>query len=155
MVLRPSIPEPDAPSKARDTKTNFSGFTISRNTPVIQWLGNSGESMQMRMAPPGLTSTSQTGLVKPCGPHQRISCCGSVHALKTSSRGASTMRVSTRLRFSTADSILLAMILIFKLKLSLDIGLEFVEGLVAAFNGFDLPVELSQNFFRLENRAHR
>jgi hypothetical protein len=37
--------------------------------------------------------TSQTGLVKRCGPHQRVRCSGSVQALKTSSLGVSKMRL--------------------------------------------------------------
>src|SRR5713101_99968 len=49
----------------------------------------------MRMAPPGRTSSSQTGFVNPCGPHHRATSFGSVHALNTSSRGASKARVST------------------------------------------------------------
>src|SRR5690348_6613907 len=54
--------------------------------------------MSMRMAPPGLASASQTGFVKPCGPHHRASWAGSVHALKTRSRGASKVRVRTSFR---------------------------------------------------------
>src|ERR1700690_1791266 len=49
--------------------------------------------MWMRMAPPGRASTSQTGIVKRCGPHHFARCFGSVHALNTSSRGASKTRV--------------------------------------------------------------
>src|ERR1700674_1624281 len=49
----------------------------------------------MRMAPPGRASNSQTGFVNPCGPHHCATRFGSVHILKTSSRGASTMRVRT------------------------------------------------------------
>src|SRR5208282_3297591 len=45
--------------------------------------------------PPGRTSHSQTGLVNPFGPHHCARCFGSVHALKTSSRGASNSRVMT------------------------------------------------------------
>src|SRR5260370_42150869 len=54
--------------------------------------------MTMRQAPPGLTSISQTGFVKPRGPHQCAMCLGSVHALNTSSRGASKTRVMTSSR---------------------------------------------------------
>src|SRR5229473_6363812 len=49
--------------------------------------------MTIRRAPPGRTSISQTGLLKPCGPHHCATCLGSVHIWKTSSRGASKMRV--------------------------------------------------------------
>src|SRR6267143_535175 len=51
--------------------------------------------MWMRIAPPGLTSSSQTGFVNPCGPHHCATCFGSVQALNTSSRGAYKTRVST------------------------------------------------------------
>src|SRR5271170_2046701 len=51
--------------------------------------------MWMVMAPPGRTSISHTGLVKPFGPHQRAICLGSVQALKTSARGAAKIRVRT------------------------------------------------------------
>src|SRR5688572_22990875 len=51
--------------------------------------------MCIRIAPPGRTSSSQTGLVKYVGPHQRASISGSVHALNTISRGASRIRSST------------------------------------------------------------
>src|SRR5580700_10238201 len=49
--------------------------------------------MTIRKAPPGRASISQTGLVKPLGPHHFARCAGSVHILNTSSRGASMMRV--------------------------------------------------------------
>src|SRR5258706_3778218 len=52
----------------------------------------------MRQAPPTRTSASQTGLVNSFGPHQRARCSGSVHALNTSSRGASKTRVITTSR---------------------------------------------------------
>src|SRR4029077_17078621 len=51
--------------------------------------------MWMRMAPPGCTSNSQTGFVNPRGRHHCATHLGSVHALNTSSRGASNTRVST------------------------------------------------------------
>src|SRR5207302_8793339 len=49
--------------------------------------------MWMRMAPPGRASTSQTGAVKPCGPHHCATRFGSVHAANTSARGALNVRV--------------------------------------------------------------
>src|SRR5580658_1261537 len=49
----------------------------------------------MRQAPPTRASTSQTGFVKPFGPHHRASCFPSVQALKTVARGASKIRVIT------------------------------------------------------------
>src|SRR5258708_34974385 len=54
--------------------------------------------MTMRQAPPGRTSISQTGFVKPCGPHHCAICFGSVHAFHTRSRGASKTRVMTNSR---------------------------------------------------------
>src|SRR6202790_3583881 len=48
--------------------------------------------MSMRMSPPGRTSSSQTGLVKPRGPHHCAMCLGSVQALKTRPRGAPKIR---------------------------------------------------------------
>src|SRR6266853_2478766 len=54
-----------------------------------------GSRMWMRMAPPGLASSSQTGLVKWCGPHHTATHFGSVQALNTSFLGASNTRVST------------------------------------------------------------
>src|SRR3954451_9762006 len=47
----------------------------------------------MSIVPPTRASTSQTGLVKWCGPHHRATCAGSVHIRNTSSRGASNVRV--------------------------------------------------------------
>src|SRR6266513_1468589 len=52
----------------------------------------------MRMAPPGRASTSQTGAVKPCGPHHCATRFGSVHAANTRVRGALNVRVSTSSR---------------------------------------------------------
>jgi len=58
-----------------------------------------GERMTIRQAPPTRASNSQIGFVKPIGPHHRAMCLGSVHALKTSARGASKTRVMTTSRF--------------------------------------------------------
>src|SRR5882724_341084 len=63
--------------------------------------------MQKRTAPPGLRSIVQKGVVKPCGPHQRTSRSGSVHALKTSARGASNTRVMTSSRCAVSPAALL------------------------------------------------
>src|SRR6266851_8100685 len=54
------------------------------------------------MAPPGRKSNSQTGLANPWGPHHTATHFGSVHALSTSSLGASNTRVSTNSRSSPA-----------------------------------------------------
>src|SRR5271169_3680684 len=50
----------------------------------------------MRIAPPARASSSHTGFVKPFGPHHCSMCLVSVHALNTSSLGASKTRVTTR-----------------------------------------------------------
>src|SRR5580700_1798703 len=64
--------------------------------------------MWIRMAPPARTSTSHTGFVKSCGPHQRASNFGSVHALKTSASGASYTRVmvSTGYRETSVSAVI-------------------------------------------------
>ena len=54
----------------------------------------SGERITIQICPPGRTSIWHSGLVKPCGPHQAAMCSGSVHMRNTSSRGASSSRVS-------------------------------------------------------------
>src|SRR5271163_1615841 len=54
--------------------------------------------MWTRMAPPTWASNSQTGLVKPFGPHHWARCRGSVQILKTSSRGASRIRTKVSSR---------------------------------------------------------
>src|SRR5512132_2307452 len=51
--------------------------------------------MTKRHAPPGRKSNSWKVLVKPSGPHQRASTCGSLNARKTRSRGASNTRLDT------------------------------------------------------------
>src|SRR5262245_54380696 len=47
----------------------------------------------MIMAPPGRRSSSQTGVVNPCGLHHWATCAGSVQAANTRSLGASKIRV--------------------------------------------------------------
>ena len=74
-------------------KTRRSGRTISRKTPVIGCSAPSGARMTIRSVPPGRTSISQTGLVKPCGPHHCAMQVGSAQASNTNSRGASNTRV--------------------------------------------------------------
>src|SRR3979409_1945590 len=51
--------------------------------------------MQQRNFPPTRKSISQTGAVKPFGPHHCITYFGSVHAFQTNSRGASKTLVTT------------------------------------------------------------
>src|SRR2546426_1028685 len=54
--------------------------------------------MSMRRAPPGRTSSWQTGAVKCSGGNHSASCRGSVHARYTTSRGASNTRVVVSVR---------------------------------------------------------
>src|SRR2546428_9412221 len=56
--------------------------------------------MKYRRAPPARKSVWKTVVVKPRGPHQRLTCSGSVQAFQTRSCGASKMRVMTTLPFA-------------------------------------------------------
>src|SRR5713101_596406 len=87
-------------SRATAVKTSRSGSTITQKTPVIGYSTRSGPRMTMRKEPPGRTSISQIGLVNPFGPHHFAICFGSIHALNTTSRGASRRRVMTSSRLS-------------------------------------------------------
>src|ERR1700750_3444065 len=51
--------------------------------------------MQQRSFPPTAKPISQTGAVKPFGPHHCMMYFGSVHAFQTNSRGASKTLVTT------------------------------------------------------------
>src|SRR5579859_2186354 len=73
--------------------------------------------MSMRMAPPARASSSHRGLVKPRGPHHFATCLGSVHALKTRSRGASKTRVNSTSRGAESVTGLLAAAMFFLLRL--------------------------------------
>src|SRR5580658_5668038 len=92
--------------------------------------------MQTRNFPPGLMSMSQNVVVKPCGPHQRATCSGSIHALNTRRRGASMTRVTTSCRSvasAAAVSVATSMAAptLFPLPLQiLQIGLETIEALL-------------------------
>src|ERR1700680_3802942 len=80
-----------------------------------------GPRMSMRIRPPGCTSSSQTGLVKPRGPHHRAMCLASVQALKTKLRGAPRMRVrmSSCLAWPAAELLAVsAMLLLLGLQLT-------------------------------------
>lgn len=48
--------------------------------------------MVVRQAPPGRTSSANSGTVKPLGPHHFASCSALVSARNTRSRGASKRR---------------------------------------------------------------
>src|ERR1700676_92177 len=80
-----------------------------------------GPRMSMRIRPPGCTSSSQTGLAKPRGPHHRAMCLASVQALKTKLRGAPRMRVrmSSCLAWPAAELLAVsAMLLLLGLQLT-------------------------------------
>src|ERR1700690_4439328 len=76
-------------------ETIFSCRTISWYSTPFQHSCPSGVFMQRRDFPPTRKSISQTGAVKPFGPHHCITYFGSVHAFQTSSRGASKTLVTT------------------------------------------------------------
>src|ERR1700734_4110285 len=83
--------------------------------------------MSMRMSPPTRTSHSQRGLVNPRGPHQRATCSGSVHALKTRLRGAPKMRVK---RSSCGACPVAELFVVSAMFLLLVLGLHFGEVIV-------------------------
>src|SRR6185437_9286432 len=77
-------------------ETIFSYGTISRYSTAFQpQICPSGAFMQQRSFPPTRKSISQTGVVKPFGPHHCMMYFGSVHAFQTNSRGASKILVTT------------------------------------------------------------
>src|SRR5271168_3730625 len=76
-------------------ETIFSYGTISWYSTAFQNSCPSGDFMQQRNFPPTRKSISQTGAVKPFGPHHCITYFGSVHAFQTNSRGASKILVIT------------------------------------------------------------
>src|SRR6202453_4581747 len=77
-------------------ETIFSCRTISWYSTAFQpQICPSGAFMQQRSFPPTRKSISQTGAVKPFGPHHCMMYFGSVHAFQTSSRGASKTLVTT------------------------------------------------------------
>src|SRR5580704_18330758 len=62
--------------------------------------------MTKRQTPPGRKSKLDVVVVKPLGPHHCARCLGSVHAEKTSSRGASNSRTPMIERASVSRSTL-------------------------------------------------
>src|SRR3984885_6021395 len=77
-------------------ETIFSCRTISWYSTAFQPQScPSGAFMQQRSFPPTRKSISQTGAVKPLGPHHCMMYFGSVHAFQTNSRGASKILVTT------------------------------------------------------------
>src|SRR5256712_485323 len=89
-----------------NVNTSRSLGTTSRKTPLPGKTLPSGPRMLIRMAPPGRTSSSQTGAVKSFGGNHCAICFGSVHALNTRSRGASNTRVVTSSRSLAGSDIL-------------------------------------------------
>src|SRR6202789_827767 len=76
-------------------ETIFSCRTISWYSTAFQPQScPSGAFMQQRSFPPTRKSISQTGAVKPLGPHHCMMYFGSVHAFQTNSRGASKTLVT-------------------------------------------------------------
>ena len=82
--------------------------------------------MTTRCAPPGRTSISQTGFENPLGPHQWVTCRGSVQAWKTNVRGASRTRVRTKSKSSDSTAGLLCGFI------WLCLGLEFNQVVIQA-----------------------
>src|SRR5712692_6833194 len=82
----------------------------------------------MRIAPPGRTSSSQTGFVNPCGPHHCATRFGSVQALNTSSRGTSKTLVSTNSCSSFAMMFPVAMLFLLFLYVA-QIVIQMIEAL--------------------------
>src|SRR5216684_8575319 len=78
-----------------DEPLRLDDFAIPEMLPYV---GAVGPRMHSRQVPPKRTSISHENTLKPWGPHQRIKCSGSVQASKTSSRGASKIRVMTSSR---------------------------------------------------------
>src|SRR5579862_437203 len=76
-------------------ETIFSYGTISWYSTAFQNSCPSGAFMQQTNFPPTRKSISQTGALKPFGPHHCITYFGSVHAFQTNSRGASKTLVIT------------------------------------------------------------
>src|SRR5580698_2622639 len=119
-------------------ETIFSYGTISWYSTAFQPQScPSGAFMQQRSFPPTRKSISQTGAVKPFGPHHCMMYFGSVHAFQTSSRGASRTRVTT-IR-STSLSVFFAISGLLFLHL-IDNYIQFVEALFPESAIADRPV---------------
>src|ERR1051326_3429725 len=99
---------------------------------LLVWSVPFGPCMTKRQAPPGRTSISCSVFVKPFGPHQCTTCCGSVHIRHTSSRGASNTRVAVisfvaAAALAAAMSFLLVLLFLFQLA---EVVVEAVERLL-------------------------
>src|SRR5450432_4234568 len=80
-------------------------------------------------------------VVKPVGPHHFTTCCGSVHASQTRSRGASNTRVIkiSRSEVSSTGMLLADMFLLLFLQLA-QVFSEAIESLLPDFTVFFHPV---------------
>src|SRR5215510_12628582 len=84
--------------------------------------------------PPGLRSNARIVVENPLGPHHSTKCFGSVHASKTSSRGASKTRSKTSSRSDGVENVELELLLgsmpLLPCLQPLQVHLEAVEALV-------------------------
>src|ERR1039458_575923 len=107
--------------------------------------------MQNRNVPPGRMSMSQNVVVNPCGPHQRATCSGSVHALNTRARGASMTRVTRSSRSVVSAAMLVAATTFLPLPLQiLQITLEAIEALLPEAAVMLQPIRGSLEWTRRE-----
>src|SRR5262245_34312670 len=94
----------------------------------------SGPCMTNFQIPPGLTSIACVVVVKPTGPHHCARCFGSVQASKTSSRGASKVRVNNSWRSAVSlTTLALAVLTGIFLLLGLQLAQIFFEAVEALF----------------------
>src|ERR1700748_3083953 len=118
-------------------ETIFSSGTISWYSTAFQNSCPSGAFMQQRNFPPTRKSISQTGAVKPFGPHHCITYFGSVHAFQTNSRGASKTLVTTIRSISLTAFSVISDLLFFHL---VENYIQFVETLFPESAIADRPV---------------
>src|SRR5215204_1422773 len=79
-------------SSHRNVYTRRAGGSIAWNSPERWNSSPSGGCIPNRYSPPTRRSRSISGVVNPRGPHHRARSSGSIHALKTTSRGAGSSR---------------------------------------------------------------
>src|SRR6476659_5637618 len=118
-------------------ETIFSYGTISWYSTAFQPSCPSGAFMQQRNFPPTRKSISQTGAVKPFGPHHCITYFGSVHAFQTNSRGASKILVTTIRSISLTVFFVISGLLFLHLIYN---DIQFVETLFPESATADRPV---------------
>src|SRR6202789_4003667 len=132
-------------------ETIFSYGTISWYSTAFQPQScPSGAFMQQRSFPPTRKSISQTGAVKPFGPHHCMMYFGSVHAFQTNSRGASKTLVTTIRSISLTVFSVISDLLFLHL---IDNHFQFVEALFPEPAIANRPV--ADGLYRLwPQRAH-